>query len=359
MKTKQNQIIFGLIALVLLLSVIPLAFLGLDNQIDIPDIEDENLVLIGTGDFDGKIISIPYDFSFVGLSTSSDDSNVREMINSINYVDCTKNNENCSVKVGLNPNGDGYSYEIKLRLKNSSDSDYVGFRLSYKLNSILDTSSNSLSKYILVPVSVLLQGTTEIDGTQVVAKNISSIAYVSYSNTANETVDLLCESVTYSKQGILMKAPVCFDNTNYENDFGLDSLTIFENYGLTNKTIELNLDFDKVYFKVIGNFTNSSIEKDLDFATVEFSEDRTFIEISTSNTSKINKIQLALEDYEIIESYKSVFVQLPKLIELEKEYNLIGGFINLNFPITQESGVGNVKLQFTTLFDEIINVIVA
>lgn len=359
MDAKSKKLMFGLIVLIMLLSIIPLAFLGSGNQIDVPDIEDENLVLTGTGNFNGKITSSPARLSFVGLSQSSDDSRVRELINSIGYFDCTKNNENCSVKVGLNPYGIGYRYEVILKLKNSTDASYVGYRLSYRLNSVLDTSSSLLSKYAIMPVLISLQGMDEIEGIQVTAKNISSVAYVSYVNLVNGTVKLECKEVTYSKQGILMSAPSCIDITDYPNDLGLDAATLLNNYNSVNKSIEIDLAFSEVYFEAEGNFTNSLIAEELDFAQVDISEDNSTIQIWFTNSSKINDIQKALENYEIVESYKEAVVHLPDSVELEKEYSIMRGIVSLKFPVSQSSGKQMVKLQFSTIFDEVFHVEIA
>ena len=356
MDAKSKKLMFGLIALIMLLSIIPLAFLGLGNQIDVPDIENENLVLTGTGNFNGKITSPPARLSFVGLSQSSDDSRVRELINSIGYVDCTENNENCSVKVGLNPYGIGYRYEIILKLKNSTDAKYVGYRFSYRLNSVLDTSSSLLNKYAIMPVLISLQGMDEIDGIQVAAKNISSVAYVSYSNSVNGTVKLECKGITYSKQGILMSAPSCIDITDYPNEFGLDTASLIENMNFVNRSIELDLEFEDIYFEAEGNFTNSLIAEELDFAIVSFSPDNSSVEISFTDDSKINEVQQALSDYEIVDSSKMAIVQLPESVELEKEYDIVERVIFLYFPTDQDSGKQMIKLQFSTIFDEVSSV---
>jgi len=364
MDAKTKKLMFGLIALVMLLSIIPMAFLGLDNQIDVPDIEDENLVLTGTGVFEGKITSEPSRLSFVGLSSSSDDSEVRELINSLDYVDCSENSENCSIKVGLNPYGAGYRFDIILKLKNASDATYVGYRLSYKLNSILavlDSSSSvsQYSKFALTPVLISLQGTDKIEGLSVIAKNISSVAYVSYSNSINETVKLECEEITYSKQGILMSAPSCIDITNYPNEFGLNAITLIENMHFVNKSIELDLEFEDIYFEAEGNFTDSLIAEELDFATVSFSSDNSSVEISFTDNSKINEVHQALNDYEIVNSHKMAIVELPESVELEKEYEIVGGIVFLKFPMGQDSGKQMVKLQFSTIFDEVSSVKIA
>ena len=207
-----------------------------------------------------------------------------------------------------------------------------------------------------MPVLISLQGMDEIDGIQVAAKNISSVAYVSYSNSVNGTVKLECKGITYSKQGILMSTPSCIDVTNYPNEFGLDIDSLIENMNFVNKSIELDLEFEDIYFEAEGNFTNSLIAEELDFAIVSFSPDNSSVEISFTDDSKVNEVQQALSDYEIVDSSKMAIVQLPESVELEKEYDIVEGIVFLYFPMDQDSGKQMIKLQFSTIFDEVSSV---
>lgn|GEM_PF-5142170 len=349
-----------LVTLIMLLSVIPMAFLGSNKQVPVPDLKNNSLVLTGDGVFQAKVIKLNNYLSFVGLSYSNEDKLIRQMINKINYVNCTVNSADCKVKVGLNPYGAGYRDEVIIRLKNESDANYVGFRLSYRLNYLLDTSPSYLTSYALVPSSVFLTGSTKIGNLTVVAKNISSLAYVSYTNNKDSVIKVKCDKVTYSKQGILMKAPSCIDTPqNYGNKFGLDYFTIIKNTKQFNKTLDLNLSFSSAYFKALGNFTNSNISDELNFADVSLSPDNQSIEVVTKNISKVNEIKQKLSAYNITREEKTAFVQFPSSIELEnKTYEVLttNGKIALNFPINQPEGSQKVKLRINVLFDEVVKI---
>ncbi len=357
---EKNSKLIVLVALVLFLSVIPVAFIGGNRQIKAPEIKEQSLTLTGNGVFKAKVNSLSEYLSFVGLSKTNNDTLIRQAINSIGYVNCTQNSNDCKVTVGLNPYGSGYRDEVIIRLKNASDADYIGFRLTYRLDALLNTKAPGLVSYALVPSSVTLIGNSTIGNMTVEAKNISSLAYVSYTNKPGDVISVYCQDVVYSRQGVLMKAPSCIDTAeNYGNPFGLNYLTLITNSRKYNKTLDLNLSFNGVYFEAEGNFTNSNISKELSFAQVSISKDNKTISIFSQNISKIKDIEKQLQPYNITDEYKTAFVKFPSSIQLgNKTYEVISnnGYVYLQFPINQPEGEQKVKLKITTLFDEIIRI---
>ena len=350
-----------LVTLVLFLSVIPIAFIGGNKQIKAPEIKNQSLTLTGNGVFKAKVNTLSDYLSFVGLSSTNNDSLIRQAINSIGYVNCTQNSNDCKVTVGLNPYGRGYRDEVIIRLKNESDADYVGFRLSYRLDSILNTPSPKLSSYAIVPFSsITLIGNSTIGNMTVEAKNISSFGWISYTNKPGDIIKVNCSNVVYSRQGVLMKAPSCIDTAQYYgNPFGLDYLTLITNSREYNKTLDLNLTFNGAYFEAQGNFTNSNISKKLSFAQVSISKDNQSASILLENVSKIGEVEKELQPYNVTKSYKVSFVKFPSSIELgNKTYDVISnkGYVYLQYPINQPQGEQKVKLKITALFDEIIRI---
>ncbi len=356
----SKKAILILSAAIMLFSVIPIAFLNSKNTVPEPDINNDSLVLTGDGVFNAKIMRMNQYLSFVGLSNTNDDSKIREAINSIGYVNCSENSADCQVKVGLNPYGAGYRDEVIIKLKNESDANYVGFRLSYRLNYLLDTTPKYLSSYALVPASVILTGNSTIKDKTVIAKNISSLAYVSYTNSPGSIVKVECSNVVYSKQGVLMKAPSCIDTPQvYGNKFGLNYFTIIQNQKQFNKSLELNLSFDAAVFEAEGNFTGSGLDKKLSFARIYFAPDNQSASIIVENISKVAEIREALKNYNITKEYKTGDIKFPSKIQLDgKEYDVLtdNGLIRLDFPITQLEGEQEVKLKIMTLFDEIVKI---
>ena len=84
MDSKTKMII--LVTLIMLLSVIPMAFLGSNKQVPVPDLKNDSLVLTGSGVFQAKVIKLNTYLSFVGLSNSNEDKLIRQEINNIGYL---------------------------------------------------------------------------------------------------------------------------------------------------------------------------------------------------------------------------------------------------------------------------------
>jgi len=356
----SKKLFLILAALIMVLSVIPFSYLHSNRQLPVPNLKNDSLVLTGSGVFTAKVEKLSKFISFVGVSNSNDDTQIREMINSIGYVNCTENSPDCQVKVGLNPYGSGYRDEVVIRLKNESDANYVGFRLSYRMNYLLDTPKPYFSSYAIVPASIILSGNTTIENKTVIAKNISTLGYVSYTNQPGSIVKVKCNNVVYSKQGVLMKAPSCIDTPQiYGNQFGLNYLTIITNSKYYNKTLDLNLSFDAAVFEAQGNFTGSGLDKKLGFAKVSFSQDNQSASIVIYNISKITETRNLLKEYNVTEEYKVASVEMPNRIEIEnKSYDILtkNGKIILDFPITQPEGEQKVKLKIMSLFDEVVKI---
>jgi hypothetical protein len=213
MKTETKVFI---VLILLFASLGPISFFfdtSEPQQIDLDEDQDQSLFINLQGNVTGKVMEFEPYISYVGVSSQNSEEYARAVIDSIGYT------QNYTLEVMLNPSGNGYLYKILIPLNSTADAPYVGFRLTYRLESFFTGSSN----YPIVLGKVMLPETFMIDDQVIVTENQSVISSILYSNRVNSSATIFCLDYSVVRTGGTLASVYepCTDLTGGGSFYGL------------------------------------------------------------------------------------------------------------------------------------------
>ncbi len=348
MKSSAKYLIM---LLVLVLSIGPLTyfFSSKPKQITLNNTSQTPLFLTLSGNVTVKVEKVyPY-LSYVGVSMLNDESFVRDWIDSLNY------SENYSLKVMLNPYGNGYRYEIMIPLKNESDALWLGFKLYHRLNTFFATDY-----YPLIKATATLPESFSIGNKTIHAFNKSAIVLLVYSRKQGEQVEIACDNFLINQNNTLVRdVGLCVDNFKGLFSYGLPLLDYLNNYDSFNETIELNVSEIESYNAVMQADGEFNLSQEYDFSYDE-QENTTYVNLKASSLDelRIQEENLSELGFSVKEEFKVGLARAPNFVlHSGKKYPLVSILkIKVKLGVDESLGVKQVKAKFGTLFDEVISV---